>query len=505
MCDKYDVVIIGSGLGGLLCGAILSKNGYKVAVLEKNAQTGGCLQSYTRDGALFETGVHYIGGLDEGQTLHKIFSYVGLIQKLKIKRLDQEGFDVIKFGDSINEYAYAQSYDLFIETLARSFPHERKGIKDYCEKIKYVCNKFPLYNLRIGDFKEKFDVLELNARKTINSFVSDPLLQNVLAGNNCLYAGVGDKTPFYIHALILNHYIESAWRCDGGGMQIATILGDVIAEAGGIIVKRAEVTRLHVADHSVTKVITKDNRGFIGKWVISDLHPANTIALTQTDVFRQSYINRITSFENTISVFILNVVFKESGLFPFLNHNVYYFSKSENVWSGIDYQSEKWPEDYALFITSGKNGYARSASIMCYMRYSEFEAWAESYNTVFQPSNRGAGYEDFKEEKASKLFNFIERQYPGFKASVKSYHTVTPLTYRDYTGTPEGSLYGILRDCRESLKTFVHTRTKVSNLLLTGQNLSMHGVLGVSVTAIVTCGELLGIDFLLEKIRNTDR
>jgi len=504
MGDSFDVVIIGSGLGGLLCGAILGKNGYKVAVLEKNAQIGGCLQSYTRDGAVFDTGVHYIGGLDEGQTLHEIFSYVGLMQKLKLKRLDQEGFDIIQIGDVRNQYPYAQSYELFIETLARSFPHERAGIENYCDKIKYVCSQFPLYNLRSGDFMDKREMLDLNARETINSCVSDPLLQNVLAGNNCLYAGVGDKTPFYIHALILNSYIESAWHCEGGGMQIATILGDVIKAAGGIIVKRAEVIRILVADGVASKVITKDNREFIGKWFISDLHPANTIALIQTNVFRKAYINRIKDFENTSSVFILNVVFKKSA-FPFWNHNIYFYSKPENVWNGIDYQPDKWPENYAFFMTSGKNGYASSASIICYMRFSEFETWSESNNTVFQPGYRGAGYEDFKEEKATRLFHLLEQQYSGFRTSVKAYHTITPLTYRDYTGTPKGSLYGIIRDYREPLKTLIPARTKIPNLLLTGQNLNLHGVLGVSISAIVTCSELLGIDFLLGKILKSDR
>lgn len=501
MENSFDVVIIGSGLGGLLCGAILSKNGLKVAVLEKNARIGGCLQSYTHDGCLFDTGVHYIGGLEEGQTLHKIFSYVGLMQRMKIKRLDREGFDIIKFGDSNSEYAYAQTYEKFIDTLAQSFPHERKGIENYCQAIKDLCSRFPLYNLENGDFMDKLDLLDLNARETINSFVTDPLLQNVLAGNNCLYAGIGDKTPFYIHALILNSYIESAWRCEGGGSQIASILGDVIVSAGGSVIKNAEVTQILVADGLVSKVITKDNREFTGKKFISDLHPAVTISLTQSDVFRKAYFNRITGLENTTSAFILNVVFNDSA-FPFLNNNVYYYSKSENVWSGIDYDPEKWPENYALFITSGKNGYAQSASILCYMKFSEFEAWSESSNTVFRPGKRGPGYNELKEEKASKIFDFVELQYPGFRASVKSYHTLSPLTYRDYTGTPEGSLYGILRDYREPLKTFVPARTKIPNLLLTGQNLNLHGVLGVSVSAIISCGEILGLDSLLEKIRN---
>ena len=502
MGESFDVVIIGSGLGGLLCGAILGKNGYKVAVLEKNPQIGGCLQSYSRNGGLFDTGVHYIGGLDKGQTLYKIFSYLGLMERIRIKRFDSEGFDVIKFGDSDKEFVYAQSYEKFIDTLSQSFPDEREGIENYCQSIKELCDRFPLYNLRNGDFMDKMDLLDMNARETINSFVKDPLLQNVLAGNNCLYAGSGEKSPFYIHALILNSYIESAWRCEGGGSQIATALADVITETGGKVIRKAEVTRILVNEGVATKVITKDGREFSGKQFISDLHPAVTIALTQTDVFRKAYVNRITHLENTVSVFILNVVFKDS-VFPFINKNVYYYSKSENVWNGTEYDEDNWPENYALFVTEGKNGFAHSASVMCYMKYSEFEQWADTANTVFQPDDRGPGYNELKEEKASKIFELIENQYPGFRSAVESYHTLSPLTYRDYTGTPQGSLYGIQRDCSEPLKTFVPARTKIPNLLLTGQNLNLHGVMGVSVSSIITCGELLGIDSLLEKIRNT--
>lgn len=69
---KYDAVIIGSGLGGLECAHILSKAGMSVLLLERGTQAGGCLQSYRRLGLAFDTGFHYVGGLDEGQSLHCI-------------------------------------------------------------------------------------------------------------------------------------------------------------------------------------------------------------------------------------------------------------------------------------------------------------------------------------------------------------------------------------------------------------------------------------------------
>lgn len=69
--SKYDIIIIGSGLGGLECGAILSKEGYHVCVLEKNELFGGCFQTYQRGGHRMDTGIHYIGSLDEGQIMNQ--------------------------------------------------------------------------------------------------------------------------------------------------------------------------------------------------------------------------------------------------------------------------------------------------------------------------------------------------------------------------------------------------------------------------------------------------
>ena len=95
--SKYDIIIIGSGLGGLECGAILSKEGFNVCVVEKNTQFGGCFQTYRRKGHLFDTGIHYVGSLDEGQVMNQYFRYFGIMDKLKLKRLDDEAFDTIYY------------------------------------------------------------------------------------------------------------------------------------------------------------------------------------------------------------------------------------------------------------------------------------------------------------------------------------------------------------------------------------------------------------------------
>ena len=110
---KYDFIIIGGGMSGLVCAFILSKEGKKVVVLEKNSQLGGGLQIFSRDKTLFETGVHYVGGLEDGQTLNQLFKYLNLMDKIQIKQMDKDCFDKIHFGNEDKCYSIGQGYEKF--------------------------------------------------------------------------------------------------------------------------------------------------------------------------------------------------------------------------------------------------------------------------------------------------------------------------------------------------------------------------------------------------------
>lgn len=133
--------------------------------------------------------------------------------------MDENGFDIISFDDDKTEYPHAQGFENFIEKLTQYFPEEKENLEHYCQKIKTVCKTFPLYNL---ESQGKYDdaILTLNAKETIDSFTGNEKLKAVLSGSNFLYAGIAEKSPFYVHALVVNSYIESSWRCVNGGSQI---------------------------------------------------------------------------------------------------------------------------------------------------------------------------------------------------------------------------------------------------------------------------------------------
>ncbi|GAB3418830.1 phytoene desaturase family protein [Niabella aquatica] len=502
-CEKYDIVIIGSGLGGLLCANILAMRGKKVCVLEKNKQFGGNLQTFARDKQVFDTGVHYIGGLDKGQNLYQVFKYVGLMEQLKLEKMEV-CFDKVLMENDTNIYCLAQGYEAFVKNLAQFFPEEKSNILAYCRRIKEVCTSFPLYNLTLksGD-TGIYNSTNENAKEVIGSFTNNKKLQAILAGNNLLYAGDAGKTPFHVHALITNSYIESSWKCVNGGSQIAKILVANIRKNSGGVVRNCEVKSIVEENGRIAYVETEREGKVYGDYFISNINPASTLHITVSSLLKGLYRKRIESLPQGISSFSVHIVLKAKTI-PYEKCNYYYHQEGQ-LWNLNNYTKENWPLGYGLYFTEDKRnkGFAATVSLLTPMRFEEVAKWSDTYNRVGKSAERGAGYEQFKTDKTSKLLQLVRERFPELVKNIKSVYASTPLTNRDYIGDATGSMYGIEKDHHDPLKTMISPRTKIPNLFLTGQNLNLHGILGTSLSAVLTCVMLLDDEGLVEDIRKT--
>ncbi len=498
----YDVLIAGSGLGGLECACMLSKEGMKVCVVEKNDQIGGALQTFRRDKCTFDTSVHYIGGLGEGQNLNRFFNYLDILDGLRLRKYDEDGFDRVLFKDDSVQYKLAQGYDNFAKTLSEYFPKEKQPLRKYCDDIQYICQQFPMYNLSLQAEYGDTTAMRTNTRDYLASLTADKKLQNILAGNALLYAGKPDNTPLHVHALVVNSYIESSWKCVDGSDHIAKLLARNIKANGGTIIKKAAVEKFSVENGRVTHVVLENGEKVYADNFISNIHPVKTLGMIDSPLIRPAFRKRLSSLENSLSAFLVYIVFKKNS-FRYRNHNYYIFNNND-AWEAINYTAAKWPESYALFFNGTPEGeeFTDGMAIMTYMRYDEVKQWENTFNTTRHESKRSSDYQQFKKERAEKLIEDAERKIPELKGCTFSYYSATPLSFRDYIGTDDGHMYGFLKDYKDPLKTFILPKTKLPNLFLTGQNINLHGVLGVTVSSVLTCAEIIGKEYLVNKIRN---
>jgi all-trans-retinol 13,14-reductase len=152
---------------------------------------------------------------------------------------------------------------------------------------------------------------------------------------------------------------------------------------------------------------------------------------------------------------------------------------------------------YYTPATSKSNIWADGGIAITYMKYSEVEKWKNT-----RVGQRGEEYETFKQQKAEKLIDVMSLKLPRLRESIAAYYTSTPLTHRDYTGSPDGSAYGILKNSNDAISTLISPKSRVSNLYFTGQNLNMHGILGVTIGAISTCAEIIGLEHIITQIKS---
>ncbi len=498
---QYDVIVIGAGLGGLLSAVLLAKEGMKVCVLEKNRQIGGCLQTFALRKKVFDSCVHYIGGLGEGHTLNRIFAYAGIMEGLRLQELDPQGFDQILFGEEADAYPLA-TRSHFIESLLPHFPAEEGALISYLALIERVCESFPLYNLRAGDGSEKSAVTGMELEQTLRSLTNDERLLQVLAGNSLLYAGVAGQTPFYAHALSTEAYLHSAHKLVPGSSQIARLLWKELQRHGGEIHRYADVRRLEESDGLIRYAETAEGDRWEAKQFIAAIHPQVLFSLTDSKQLRPAFRQRVSALPHTPPAVMLNLVLRP-GVVPYRARNIYWHPSGEALArptaSGI-----RWPDTQALFYTEdpAHPSFAETLSILAYADAADFAGWVDSSNIVGVGQHRDAGYAAEKERFAERIVRKIYGRFPELDGAVLAQSLATPLTFRDYTGTPGGSLYGPMKDVDRPAQTMLSVRTKIPNLLLTGQNVNMHGVMGVSMTAIATCAELLGMEYLLGKIRS---
>ena len=495
---KYDVIIIGGGIGGLASGIILSKEGLNVCVLEQHSVIGGCLQSFKRHGRILDTGMHYIGSMEEGQIMHQYFKYFGITDDLRLRRLSDDGFDYFHFLDG-QTYQHASGLDNFIDTLASRFPEDRDGISAIAQKMQNIGDMIAPEVLRGGRLYSRGgkDYTSVSAYGEIEKSITNERLRNVLAGNTGLYAGNRLTTSMYEYGVITHSYIQGAYAFEDGSQQLADLMARQIERNGGEVRLNARAEKIHLEGDKAEYVEMASGERIYGNKIISSIHPSTTFSMLENNtVYKKAFFTRMNSLANTYGIFTTYLLMKPNTV-KYENNNHFYFNL-DDVW-GLEaqYKGVNIPGVLMCMQPNSRNEYTDVISLLVPMPFEQCARWADT--TV---GRRGEEYNEFKERFSSAVIDFVSHYNPSLKHNIETVHTASPLTYRDYTSTPEGSAYGLVKDCRNPLASLVFARTKRSNLLITGQSLNIHGCLGATISSAVTCTEILGEEYLAKKIGN---
>ena len=460
----HDVLIIGSGLGGLECGALLAKRGFKVLVLEGSNQPGGCMQSFRRGGLHYDTGLHYVGGLAQGGAMHEAFAELGLLD-LPWQRMDED-FDHVIIGG--RHFAFHQGYEAFVEGLAKDFPHQREALQSYVQRLQNIT-------------AEDMDVC---AYDYLQETFSDELLLNVVSAAAMKTELRKESLPLFNFAHTCSSFIESSWRLKGDGNVVVRKLIGTIEEVGGEVRTNSKVVRLTEKDGRISSAVCADGQTYEAEYFISDIHPAVLCDLLEgCPSVRKAFRRRMTFGENTCGMFTAQLSIKPESL-RYFAHNVFVYDKP-NVWTMTEENDPVKGVMISARVPEDGSDNLRQIDLLTPMPWHECQAWAET-----KVGRRGEDYKAFCQQKTKECIRLAEQYIPGLSEMVEQCYTSTPLTYRDYLGSPEGGAFGMRKDCRCSMLSFHSVSTPLPNLLLTGQSIILPGIEGVTMTAFETCRKI---------------
>lgn len=291
----------------------------------------------------------------------------------------------------------------------------------------------------LGDIASVTGAENRGALDWLESTVGDPLLRKVLSSTS-LKMELSPRLPLHIFARINDSFIRGIWRPDDQGCTLAEHLTGLLEAAGGRLVTAAEVNFVGTDRVGSTK------GEYPADIIISDIHPANLAGIAPA--LRSIYRRRVASLANT-------------GGFRTFNLSV---SSGEKL-------------GRSLFIHS-----------------AEADLWHPSGALESVAVFSGRGTVDLmtrSDVTVGQVTDFVSRRLPWLPSAVEACYLSTPETWQRYTAAPDGSAYGIERDWTAPLTTMLSVRTPQPNLFLTGQNIGIHGLMGVTESAIRTTEEIL--------------
>jgi len=473
--NPKDVLIIGSGVGGLTAGIILAKLNHRVTIVEKNHLPGGLMRSYTRLGIDCPVGVHYMGSLDRGQPLRRIWDYLGVTPLIPIERMGMEGvIDRYIFDDFT--FDLPEGIDAFEDNLRRSLPGDNSRITSIIGDLRHISRGLCSLDILTSPgmtflSPESFASM---GEHLVRMGCSTRLLSVLGVPSTLIGVPLQDCPAFYYH-MTLASYLLSSWRLACNSSQMADAFVACLKSLGGDVLAGDGVEKILIKSGKVKGVVLQSGRALDTAVIIGAIHPGTVAAMLPMDAIRDTYAERISQLENTKGLFGVNLAV-DAGAHAALPYNIYQLYTEDGVLSrGIFHQLRR----------SGQTG----TNLLSMITTSGIEKWNKWRQTA--SGQRDQDYMEAKEDKARHLIGDASKLFGRLKG-MKILDIYTPLTIRDWVNSPDGSAYGILRSTRQVMKTAFLKRNLIEGLFLAGQNSLAPGIMGTMLGSFQTVRNIIG-------------
>lgn len=454
--NDYDVVIIGAGVGALVCGCFLAKGGVKTLIIEKNATVGGYCNTFKVKDVEFDGCVHALGNISEGSVFYTILNELGIIKDLDLIQCSPSDTVVtpdfeINLWDDINKT---------VAELTKEFPCDAEAIAKFFQEIINVKDMESVIRFRNKTFQHLLDELFI-----------DQKLKSVLS---LFILGDCGVPTYHIAAFTaIKHYqqfvVRGGFYPRGGISVLPNLLLNKFKSLGGEIKLSSEVTKIYLNndDKVVERVELKNKESYAGKIFVANCDVRQTFFnLIGKDHLDNKVIEKIESTKPALSLFVVYVGLKEGAkqLIPdktnrwyILNYNYQDIHKKE-----INYDFNVDALDCFLLCPNYEKN---RITIFLTAAYVSDEYWIYNRNK----------YMDFVLEK-------VESKIPQIFREAKLKTCITPLGLSKWTMNYKGAAYGWAATSEQIIDPFYSKNQVFENLFLCGHWTTLAaGVPGVAI------------------------